>query len=102
MSFLGDIAAHRNHLNQAAELFKQAGHEDKAISMYTDLRMFDSAQELMRAADPVIKQQLVKKKADWVSSINDPRAAAEMYLSAGDIKKAIEITGQHGWVDMSV
>ena len=100
LSFLGDFAAHRNRFSEAAELYRQAGHEDKAISMYSDLRMFDAAQELMRAADPIIKQQLDKKKADWVSSTNDPRSAAEMYLSGGDVKKAIEITGQHGWVDM--
>ena len=28
------------------------------------------------------------------------RAAAEMYLSAGETTKAIEIIGEHGWVDM--
>ena len=43
---------------------------------------------------------LIKKKADWAAKINEPRAAAEMYLSAGETIKAIEIIGEHGWIDM--
>ena len=31
----------------------------------------------------------IKKKADWAAKINEPRAAAEMYLSAGETLKAI-------------
>lgn len=100
LSFLGDVMAYKNHFNEAAKLYKQAGHDDKAINMYTDLRMFDSAQELIRAGDGQFKKQLAMKKADWVHNINEPRAAAEMYLSAGETRKAIEIIGQHGWIDM--
>jgi len=100
ISFLGDVAAYKSHFNEAAKLYKQAGHDDKAINMYTDLRMFDQAQELIRAGDAQFKKQLAMKKADWVHNINEPRAAAEMYLSAGDTKKAVDIIGQHGWIDM--
>jgi hypothetical protein len=35
-----------------------------------------------------------------IVSIIVNRAAAEMYLSAGETTKAIEIIGEHGWVDM--
>ena len=42
------------------------------------------------------------KQADWAKSTKEPRAAAEMYLSAGEHLKAIDIIGEHGWVDMYV
>ncbi|XP_015789085.1 intraflagellar transport protein 122 homolog [Tetranychus urticae] len=100
ISFLGDVAAYRGQFSEAAKLYKQAGHDDKAVNMYTDLRMFDQAQDLVRSSDAAYKKQLAVKRADWVHNINEPRAAAEMYLSAGDVTKAIEIMGQHGWIDM--
>lgn len=42
------------------------------------------------------------KQADWAKSSREPRAAAEMYLSAGEHLKAIDIIGEHGWADMYV
>ena len=48
------------------------------------------------------RKNLIRKKADWAAKINEPRAAAEMYLSAGETEKAIDIIGEHGWVDMLV
>lgn len=48
------------------------------------------------------RKQLIKKKADWARNINEPRAAAEMYLSAGETHKAIDIMGENGWIDMYV
>lgn len=46
------------------------------------------------------RKALIRKKADWAKNINEPRAAAEMYLSAGETLRAVELIGQHGWVDM--
>lgn len=43
---------------------------------------------------------LTKMKADWAKSINEPRAAAEMYLAAGETMKAINIVAENGWIDM--
>ena len=68
--------------------------------MYTDLRMFDMANEFLGSGDSADRKNLIKKKADWAAKINEPRAAAEMYLSAGETLKAIDIMGEHGWVDM--
>ena len=56
--------------------------------MYTDLRMFDQANEYLdSAADSSERKMLIKKKADWAAKINEPRAAAEMYLSAGETRQ---------------
>jgi intraflagellar transport 122 homolog (WD repeat protein 10). len=100
LSFTGDVLAFKNQFNEAAKLFKQAGLEEKAISMYTDLRMFDWAQDIIKSSHSQAHKQVNIKKADWIESINDPRAAAEMYLAARKIGKVIEIVGQYGYIDM--
>jgi intraflagellar transport protein 122 len=97
---LADIAAFQGRFSDAAKLYKKSGQEAKALTMYTDLRMFDLANEYLGSGDSADRRQLIKKKADWAAKINEPRAAAEMYMSAGETMKAIDIMGEHGWVDM--
>ena len=65
--------------------------------MYTDLRMFDLANEYLGSGEgnDMERKLLIKKKADWAAKINEPRAAAEMYLSAGETIKAIDIIGNN-------
>jgi len=99
LSLLGDVMAYRGYFGEAAKLYRQSRNDDKAVAMYTDLRMFEQAQEYM-SSDSQNKMQLTKKRADWIHDSNEPKAAVEMYLAAGDTVKAIEIIGQHGWVDM--
>ena len=57
-------------------------------------------QDYIGSADPNDKKMLITKQADWARNINEPKAAAEMYISAGEYVKAIEIIGDHGWSDM--
>lgn len=45
---------------------------------------------------------LIIKQADWAKNINEPKAAVEMYITAGEHMKAIEISGEQGWVDAYV
>lgn len=59
-----------------------------------------SSQEFVGTTDVKSSRMLMAKQADWAKSSNEPRAAAEMYLSAGEHMKAIDIIGEHGWVDM--
>jgi len=42
--FLADILAFRCKFKDAAHLYKKCRQEQKALNMYTDLRMFDLAQ----------------------------------------------------------
>lgn len=46
--FLADVYAYQGKFHEAAKLYKRTGHESKALSMYTDLRMFDFAKVTLR------------------------------------------------------
>ena len=97
-----DVLAFHGKYADAAKLYKKLGQEHRALTMYTDLRMFDLANEYLTSADSADRKALIKKKAEWAAKINEPRAAAEMFLSAGETIRAIDIMGTHGWVDMLV
>lgn len=62
--------------------------------------LFVLKQEFLGAGDAQDKRLLIAKQADWAKSSNEPRAAAEMYISAGEYLKAIDIIGDHNWPDM--
>ncbi|CAH1993982.1 unnamed protein product [Acanthoscelides obtectus] len=95
-AMIGDVYAHRNRLKEAAKMYQKAGKEYKAFAMYMDLRMFDEAQEYLSSSDNV---DLIRKKADWARNINEHKAAAEMYLSIGDIQEVVDIYAEKGWTD---
>ncbi|KAB0796579.1 hypothetical protein PPYR_10640 [Photinus pyralis] len=94
--FIGDVLAYRGRFKEAARLYVKAGQENRALAMYTDLRMFDLAQEYLGAGDNV---SLVRQKAEWAKNINEHKAAVEMFLSIGETQAAIEIMGEQGWTD---
>ncbi|KAM6062276.1 intraflagellar transport protein 122 homolog isoform 2-T2 [Chlamydotis macqueenii] len=100
--FLADVYAYQGKFHEAAKLYKKSGHENLALDMYSDLCMFDYAKDFLGSGDPKDTKMLIKKQADWAKNINEPKAAVEMYLSAGEHMKAIELSGDHGWVDMLI
>ncbi|KAG5888429.1 hypothetical protein JTB14_020204 [Gonioctena quinquepunctata] len=96
---LGDIFANKGKLKEAAKLYQKAGQEFKALTMYTDLRMFDEAQDYLGSND---NSELIRRKADWAKNINEHKAAADMYLSIGDISAAVEIYAENNWTDQLI
>ena len=97
--FLADIYAYQGRFQEAARLYKKTGNDEKALEMFTDLRQFEYAKEYLGSTDQKNIKQLIKKQADWCKTNNDPRAAAEMFIAAGEYLKAIEILGQNEWSD---
>lgn len=45
--FLADIIAYQGKFHEAAKLYKHTGHESKALTMYSDLCMFDYAKVII-------------------------------------------------------
>jgi intraflagellar transport protein 122 len=96
-----DILAFDGRFKEAARLYQKCGQSSKAILMYSDLKMFDLAQDFLKEdEDNDNRRELVKKKAEWACSVHEPRAAAELLLSAGEIERAIEIVAEQGWADL--
>ena len=99
--FIGDILAWQGKFHEATRMFRKCGRSDKAVALFTDLRLFDQAQDYLNGPDThVDKMVILKKRADWAHSVNDPRAAAEMYLDAGEILKAVDIMVENRWTSM--
>lgn len=95
-----DGLAFGGKFRDAARLYLKSGHSSKALSMYSDLRMFDLAQEFLKEGDSADRRELVKRRAEWACSVHEPRAAAELLLSAGENERAIEIVAEQGWTDV--
>jgi len=45
--FLGDVYAVQGKFTEAARVYKKIGQQSRAMTMYTDLRMFDLAKVLI-------------------------------------------------------
>lgn len=97
---LGDSLAFAGKFKDAARLYQRSGKSNKALQMYSDLRMFDLAQEYLKEGDTVDRKELVRQRAEWACSVHEPRAAAELLLSAGENERAIEIVAAQGWTDV--
>jgi len=94
--FLGDIYAYQGKYAEAAEVYRKAGQERKAIEMYADLKMWREAKDICPNDDNL--KDLIRRQAQWAEETGDHREAAEMWLAAGDYKKAITLIGENGWV----
>lgn len=95
-----DNLAFAGKFKEAARLYQKSGFNNKALTMYSDLRMFDLAQEFLKEDDVTDRKELIRKRAEWACSIHEPRAAAELLLSAGENQRAIEIVAEQGWSDV--
>ncbi|XP_053684288.1 intraflagellar transport protein 122 homolog [Sabethes cyaneus] len=97
---LADTLAFAGKFKDAARLYQKAGNNAKALAMYSDLRMFDLAQEFLKEGSAADKKELIRRRAEWACSVHEPRAAAELLLSAGESERAIEIVAEQGWTDV--
>lgn len=94
------VLAFRGRFKEAARLYQRSGNAHRAVTMYTNLRMFDLAQDYISIDGNADNKSLIRQKAEWAKNIDEPKAAAEMFLSIGDVAKAIEIMAQNNWIDM--
>lgn len=106
-----DRLAFGGRFKEAARLYQKAGQTSRALAMYSDLRMFDLAQEFLSNGggggdgsggdtSEADRRELVRRRAEWAYSVHEPRAAAELLMQAGEPERAIEIVAAEGWADV--
>jgi len=107
--FLADIMAFQGKYMEAAKLYVKANQRKKAIEMFLDLRDWEKAKEIVETighdagkgdSSGVSMMDLLKRQAQWLTEVNDMKAAAEMYWAAKDYGQAIEIMGDNQWLDL--
>ena len=109
-----DLACFQGHYNEAVKALKKAGRMDLVVELYVDLRRFEEAKEAAAASGDCDgepqgpggprgdSRTLLTKHAEWARTTKDHRAAANMFIEAGDFAKATEIAADNGWADLYV
>ncbi|KAM7541314.1 hypothetical protein Aperf_G00000023570 [Anoplocephala perfoliata] len=107
-----ELACFQGDFSKAVKAFKKADRLDRVVSLYTDLRRFAEAKEVMTSAegDSVADlnkhrswdstRSLLMKHAEWARTTKDHRAAAGMFIEAGDFAAATELASENKWVDV--
>jgi len=95
-ALVGVVLAFQGKYQEAAKAWAKAGKVDRAIEMFSDLRMWDAAKQYSHTASAGTAQELVKRQAQWAEEVNDLSVAADTYLTAGETLKAIHIFGGQG------
>ncbi|PIC32819.1 hypothetical protein B9Z55_013017 [Caenorhabditis nigoni] len=96
------ICAYRKKFRDASSIYKQNGYENKAMELFTDMRMFDDVQEVMTTASGETKKMLMRKRASWARDANQPKIAAEMLISSGDLDKATVLIIDNDWLELAI
>lgn len=100
--FMGFMLAYQSKYIEAAKSFRKAGEENLAMQMFTDLRMFDQAKEYLGGGggNETDKSSILLKQAEWAIRNGDSKTAAELYMSAKQYNKAIDLAGKNNWSEM--
>ncbi len=71
------VLAYCGKYQEAAKLWAKVGKVDRAIEMYSDLRMWEEAKQYSHTAGGTTAQEVVKRQAQWAEEVNDLGVAAE-------------------------
>ncbi len=101
--FKGDILCNLGDYSKAADAYIKSGHPEKAIEMYSLLKMWTEALEIKKkycaGKDIDITDGILIQQADWLFENGKFAEAADLYLLLGKKKRAIEIYGEKGMLD---
>lgn len=95
--FVAEVYAYEGRFKDAARLFQKAGRVDKAIELFTDLKMWADAKALCPSDEKL--KDLVRRQARWCEEAGEWSDAALMWIAAGEHQRAVVVMGERGWLD---
>eukprot|EP01079_Euglenida_sp_SAG-EU17-18_P011137 gene11137-300_t len=98
--FLAEIYAYQGKYGEAAKCYQKCKQTDKAIEMYSDLKMWADAMALCENKEKLIEQ--TRKQARWAEEMGDWKEAADSHFKAGEHMHAITIMGDRAWVEQLI
>ncbi|KNE55608.1 hypothetical protein AMAG_01497 [Allomyces macrogynus ATCC 38327] len=93
-----DVFAIRGNFAAAADLYVAKDQGSRAVTMYTDLMMYEYALKLAKQLN-LPTDAILKHKAELLRDKNDYEAAADTYLQVGDVTQAARLLMQHGAIE---
>nr|CCA20383.1 PREDICTED: similar to WD repeat domain 10 isoform 2 putative [Albugo laibachii Nc14] len=94
-----EIQAYQGRFQHAAKLFADANEPQKAIQLFSEMRMWDQAKRFAGESKLLDVKDLAEKQAIWAQELQDWRAAAELYVASGNLTRAVDIMSERGWFD---
>ena len=92
--YLAEIMAYTGKYQDAAKLHVKAGTIEKAIEMFTDMRLWSEAKKFAEESGRVDVSALLLKQAAWCEDSGDVTAAATIYSGLGMAVKAVQLLGE--------
>jgi len=101
----GEILAYQGKYKEAASHFVKNNLVDKAVNMYSVLKKFQEANELVKKAGGSIggpkgiPKDILMKQIEYERDRGNWKGAADLAQTGGLYKEAIEIYGKRGYLD---
>ncbi|KAG8347021.1 WD domain [Trypanosoma vivax] len=94
---MGNIMAFHGKYQEASRYFLKAGHENKAIDMFCDLKMWSDAKRVCSNESHL--KELIRQQARWAEDSQNYVEAASLFQACGDQPKAISMMCKAGQVE---
>jgi len=94
-SLLAEVAAYSGRYADAGRLHLKGGTVEKAIEMFSDLRLWGEARKFAEeSGGRVDVTSLMLKQASWCEETGDAKAAATIYAAVGQAHRAVQLLGE--------
>ena len=92
--YLAEIPAHQGAFQDAGKAFNKAGHVDRAVDMFADLRLWDDAKRFAALSSTIDARELIRRQGEWSVEVSDWASAADMFVKGGEPAKATRTYAQ--------
>lgn len=94
---LADIMAFQGKYQEAARQYIKWKREDRAIEMFSDMKMWDEARKVCNDDDRL--KGIISQQARWAEDSQNYLEAASLFENCGDFSKALHMLGRAGDMD---